>query len=110
LDQRAKLIDLRKAHTRPLHGTPAKHGDTVYLSVVDEEGNACSFINSVYEPFGTGIVPNGCGFSLHNRGCNFSLDPDCPNCIAPAKRPYHTIIPAMAIRKNIDEVICFGGK
>jgi len=94
--ERRKLIDPGRANPDIRHGTPPGSSDTVYLTVVDAEGNACSFINSNYMGFGTGIVPRGWGFSLQNRGHNFSLDPRSPNVLAPGKRPYHTIIPALA--------------
>jgi gamma-glutamyltranspeptidase/glutathione hydrolase len=107
--ERRKQIDPRRANHRLEHGVPLASSDTVYFSVVDGAGNACSFINSNYMGFGTGIVPRGWGFSLQNRGHNFRLEAGHPNTLEPGKRPYHTIIPAMATRAADDSLFASFG-
>jgi len=83
----------------------ASGSDTVFLAIVDEAGNAVSFINSVYGDFGSAYSIPDLGFILQNRGCGFSLDPSHPNCLAPKKRPYHTIIPGMTLQDGRPSVV-----
>ncbi|HLU10988.1 MAG TPA: gamma-glutamyltransferase, partial [Oceanobacillus sp.] len=97
-EQRRALISPTQAMQPPSFGMPPAGSDTVYLSVVDGDGNACSFINSLYMGFGTGIVAKGTGVFLQNRAALFTLEDGHPNCLAPGKRPYHTIIPAVATK------------
>ncbi|MEM7772576.1 MAG: gamma-glutamyltransferase [Cyanobacteria bacterium P01_A01_bin.37] len=77
-----------------------EHPDTVYISVVDDEGNAVSFIQSIYHSFGSGIVTPKTGILLQSRGSGFRVDPHHWNCIAPRKRPIHTIIPGMLMHEH----------
>jgi gamma-glutamyltranspeptidase/glutathione hydrolase len=102
---RAKLIDSSRAHCDVAPGKPPG-SDTIYLSVVDREGNIVSLIQSNYDAFGAGITVRGMGFVLQSRGALFSLDPASPNVLAPRKRPFHTIIPAFMERG--DQHIGFG--
>jgi gamma-glutamyltranspeptidase/glutathione hydrolase len=92
--ERAKLIDPEQARCEVGAGTPPQAGDTIYLSVVDREGNIASLIQSLYLSFGSGVVVDDYGFHLQNRGALFELDAAHPNALAPRKRPFHTIIPA----------------
>ena len=92
--ERAKRIDPSRAFDGYVHGAlPVEASDTTCLSVVDRHGNAVSLIQSNFATFGSGLVPEGTGFVLQNRGGLFTLAPEHPNVIAPRKRPLHTIIP-----------------
>lgn len=105
--ERAKLINLAAANCDVSPGTPPPMGtDTTYLCVVDAEGNMVSYIQSNYNSFGSGLVPDGAGFVLQNRGGLFSLDPNHPNALAGRKRPLHTIIPAFMTKGDVR--IAFG--
>ena len=94
--RRRSLISPQQAMASAPYGQVFGGSDTVYISAVDGQGNACSFINSIYVNFGAGLVVPGTGIVLHNRGSLFSLDSSHPNALAPGKRPFHTIIPALA--------------
>jgi len=107
-DERRKRIDPTRAATDVPHGDPKLvHGDTIYLTVVDEDRNCCSLIQSNYYGFGSQLCPDDLGFALQNRGALFALDAEHPNALAPHKRPFHTIIPAM-VTKDDKPVFSFG--
>ena len=87
----------RRLDPLPESGLP-RHSSTVYITVVDRDRNACSFINSLYDNFGSGIMAPECGVLLHNRGQGFVVDPDHPNGVAPGRRPLHTLIPGLVTK------------
>jgi gamma-glutamyltranspeptidase/glutathione hydrolase len=100
---RRKEIDMHRAATsygpsREFSGQD--HGDTVYLTAADGQGNVISFIQSLFASFGAGLVAGDTGITLHNRGSGFNLTPGHPNQIGPHKRPLHTLVPAMIIKDD----------
>jgi gamma-glutamyltranspeptidase/glutathione hydrolase len=102
----AARIDMKRAagNVAPtsLDGfTNSKGNDTIYLCAVDKSGNIASLIQSIYAGFGSGLVPAGTGFALHNRGALFTLEPNHPNTLAPRKRPLHTIIPGFMEKNGV---------
>jgi gamma-glutamyltranspeptidase/glutathione hydrolase len=97
-DKLRALIDPAKARDPMPEPDLVRHEDTVYISVVDGEGNACSFINTLFMGWGAGLCSPKTGVVFTNRAMGFSLDPASPNRIEPGKRPLHTIIPAMVTR------------
>ncbi|AKD54696.1 gamma-glutamyltransferase [Spirosoma radiotolerans] len=105
---RRKLINLRKASSRLDAGDPAlRAGDTVYLTVADDQGNMVSLIQSNMLEFGSGMVPDGLGFVFHNRGTSFNMQLNHANVYAPGKRPFSTIIPGF-VTKNGEPFLSFG--
>jgi gamma-glutamyltranspeptidase/glutathione hydrolase len=108
--RRAALVDPRRALAAAspgLAGAERGGSDTVYLTTADADGNVVSLINSLYGPFGSGLVAGETGIALQNRGRGFRLDPTHPSCLAPRKRPFHTLCPAMLFRDGAP-VVSFG--
>ncbi len=90
---RRAQIDRTRAAERVTPGDALTASETIYLSVADSAGNMVSFINSLYEAFGSGVVVPGTGFALQDRGAGFTMQEGLPNTVAPRKRPFHTLIP-----------------
>lgn len=103
--RRAALIDPAKANGE-VRAWEMSGSDTVYLAVIDREGNIASWIQSIFNNFGSAVTVDGMGFALQSRGAGFTLDPGHPNVLAGGKRPYHTIIPGFMERG--DRHIGFG--
>lgn len=106
-DHLRSFIEVGKAGDPGGAGAFDKHKDTVYLSVVDKDGTAVSFINSLFYPFGSSIACADTGVIFQNRGAGFVVDKEHPNCVAPGKRPMHTIIPGM-VTTGDRASICYG--
>lgn len=100
VDARRSLIDPSHAADRPDPGRAVTSSETIYLSAADAQGNMISFINSVYDYFGSGVVTPGTGFVLQDRGAGFTMQEGLANTVGPRKRPFHTIIPAFVTRDD----------
>ncbi len=100
--RRRELLDPRRAAERVEPGEAITASETIYLSAADDEGNMISFINSVFDYFGSGVVVPGTGFVLQDRGVGFTMTPERPNTVAPRKRPFHTLIPGFVTRPGLD--------
>lgn len=105
--ERRDYLRMDRAANEIAPGAPPEHGDTTYIAAADKNGMMVSFIQSIYWEFGSGLVPDGLGFALQNRGSAFSLDPGHANAYAPGKRPFHTLIPAF-VMKDGAPVMAFG--
>lgn len=109
-----RFIAERRSHLDEAHAAshadpgPALASETIYLTAADSAGNMVSFINSLYDLFGSGVVVPGTGFALQNRGAGFTLEDGLPNTVAPGKRPFHTLIPAFVTKADGTPWMSFG--
>ncbi len=101
-DQRGRIEPNKAANDQP---DPPGLGDTIYLCVVDRDGMCVSLIQSIFNGFGSGLVAEGTGIVLHNRGASFTLEPDAANRLQPGKQPMHTLIPSMLLQHGSPEVV-----
>jgi gamma-glutamyltranspeptidase/glutathione hydrolase len=92
------MLDDHRAAERQEPGPAVSKSETIYLTVADAQGNMVSFINSLFEAFGSTVVVPGTGFALQDRGAGFTLQPGLPNTVAPGKKPFHTLIPGFVTR------------
>ncbi len=104
--ERRSHLDENHAASHDAPGPPLA-SETVYLTAADSAGNMVSFINSLYDLFGSGVVVPGTGFALQNRGAGFTLEDSLPNTVAPGKRPFHTLIPGF-VTKDGEPWMSFG--
>ena len=100
--ERRRHIDSTRAAVHVDPGPARTSSETIYLTVADRDGNMVSFINSLFDEFGSGVVVPGTGFALHDRGAGFTLEPELPNTVAPGKRPFHTLIPGFVTKPAPD--------
>ena len=100
IEERRGHIDPARAATQVDPGPAQTSSETIYLTVADRDGNMVSFINSLFDEFGSGVVVPGTGFALHDRGAGFTLTPGLANTVAPGKRPFHTLIPAFVTKPS----------
>ncbi len=108
LDRAAEAVDPRRARVFAESMVSPAEGDTVYLAAADGEGNAVSLICSLFSGYGSGVIAEGTGVVLQNRGASFRLDPNHPNGLEGGKRPFHTIIPGMRLASPEDGALAFG--
>jgi gamma-glutamyltranspeptidase/glutathione hydrolase len=93
INERRSHLDEHHAQVLVDPGPARTHSETIYLTVADKDGNMVSFINSLFDEFGSGVIVPGTGFALQDRGAGFTMEPNLPNTVAPGKRPFHTLIP-----------------